>query len=146
MNDPYDSTAAALFCAAVGRLDGQRQVGTHPEAPPGRGMADAVYFPPCSITTTLADQITPLRYVVGLGIAGGAIREAMVRRALEPDQWTYAEMSRVAERAGGNERNADKFNQTLRRENHATPYRDGKRVFWALTAAGRAALAAEVGA
>ena len=116
MNDPYTSTAAALFCAAVGRLDGQRQVGAHP-----------------GLSATFN------------GIPAGAVREAMVRRALEPDQWTYAEMSRVAERAGGNERNADKFNQTLRRENHATPYRDGKRVFWTLTAAGRAALTSEIG-
>lgn len=66
-----------------------------------------------------------------------AIEAAMRRRMLETDPWTYAELSAVAIRAGGNERDADKFMQKWRRRGWATFVRMDGRVWWSPTDEGR---------
>lgn len=65
------------------------------------------------------------------------VERAMVRRMLETDPWTYAELGAVATRAGGNERDADRFMQKWRRKGWATFVRMDGRVWWSPTEAGR---------
>lgn len=69
----------------------------------------------------------------------GIIDTAMTNRALTGRSWTYAEMAGVARRAGGSERDANRFNQRWRKRGWAKFARVNNSVWWDVTDAGKAA-------
>jgi hypothetical protein len=80
----------------------------------------------------------------GMTDTRAAAEAAMKVRMLSGEPWTYGELGSVAIRAGGIERDADRYMQKWRRKGWASFWRDGRRTVWSVTDLGRTVHAAEM--